>query len=240
VIEAARQLVSQARAIVSFSGAGLSAESGIATFRDRSDPNSLWAKFDPMQLASPEGFEADPKMVIEWYAWRRRKLPAVQPNAAHHALATRSDILNITQNVDDLLERAGVPRESIVHLHGSITEDRCHGSCGRVEAIDLSDPPLLRSCGDCGAPMRPNVVWFGEMLPRDAWERAERACRGCDLLLVIGTSAEIYPAAGLIEVAKTRGAKVIVVNPNASGASHLADIEINAKAGEVLPRILAM
>jgi len=238
VINAARELVRRSQSIVSFSGAGLSAESGVPTFRDRSEPNSLWAKFDPMALASPQGFAADPKMVIEWYAWRRTRLATLQPNAAHRALASRRDMLHITQNVDDLLERAGTDAKSIVHLHGTITEDRCHGSCGHVEAIDLTNPPLCRTCRVCAAPMRPNVVWFGEMLPRGAWDRAERACEECDLLLVIGTSAEVHPAAGLIGLAKSRGAKIVVVNPDASGASHLADIELSGKAGEVLPRIL--
>lgn len=235
-----RDLLRRATSIVSFSGAGLSAESGVPTFRDRSEPGALWAKYDPMQLASPQGFEADPQMVIEWYAWRRRRLSTLQPNAAHHALAARRDILNLTQNVDDLLERAGAGPQSIVHLHGTIREDRCHESCGCVEAIDLSDPPPVRTCNGCGAPMRPNVVWFGEMLPREAWERAERACEACDVLLVVGTSAEVYPAAGLIGLAKTAGAKIVVVNPDASAASHLADIEISGKAGEVLPQILAL
>lgn len=233
LLEASRWRIQQAAYLVSFSGAGLSAESGVATFRD---PDGLWAKRDPMRLASPEGFAADPDTVIEWYAHRRRMLARAQPNAAHRALARAAGVIHITQNVDDLLHRAGT--SLVIQLHGSITRDHCHARCGASEQIDLDHPPSLRTCSRCGARMRPSVVWFGEALPEAAWREAEMACRACDVMLVIGTSAAVYPAASLIGVARSAGAFIIVINTNASGASGLADIELIGPAGEIVPRLL--
>lgn len=238
MIEQARALVDQAERVVSFSGAGLSAESGVPTFRDKADPDALWAKFDPMTLASPEGFARDPNMVMAWYRWRREQLSHVAPNAAHRALAARRDIFHVTQNVDDLLERAGASSERVVHLHGTIARDRCHASCGFEEAIDLAHPPTLRACPQCGDRLRPSVVWFGEALPTDAWLAAERACATCDALIVIGTSAAVYPAAGLIGHAKSAGARIVIINTHPSEASGLADVELIGRAGEIVPALL--
>jgi len=237
LIDRARQMIEQAGSISSFSGAGLSAESGVATFRDK-NPDALWAKYDPMQLASPDGFRSDPNVVMEWYAWRRKQIGEAEPNPAHEALAKHTGIVNSTQNTDNLLERAGA--RNVVHLHGEIVRDRCdHPSCAYKEELDLKNPPGLRNCPSCGeAYMRPDVVWFGEMLPTDAWSTAEAACGSCDVLLVVGTSAAVYPAAGLISLAKSAGANVIVVNKESSGASQLADIELIGQAGEVVPQIL--
>ena len=235
VVEDARRILDGASRIVSFSGAGLSAESGVPTFRDAQ--TGLWAKYDPMRLASPQGFAEFPEVVTEWYASRRRKLADVQPNPAHAALSARDDLVHVTQNVDDLLERAGAT--DVIHLHGTITRDHCESACGFEEAVDLADPPMMRPCPKCGARMRPSVVWFGESLPPDAWEKAEQACATCEVLLVIGTSAVVYPAAGLIGLARSSGARVIVVNPEPSDASGLADVEINAPAGEAVPALLA-
>lgn len=234
MIEAARRLVDLARRPVSFSGAGLSAESGIPTFRDAQD--GLWARYDPVQLASPEGFARDPALVVDWYAHRRRAIAQARPNPAHLALAARRDMVHVTQNVDDLLQRAGA--DKIVQLHGSIAADRCHGGCGYAVPVDLSDPPGPADCPECGSPLRPAVVWFGESLPSDAWDAAERACTGCDLLLVIGTSAVVHPAAALVGAAKSCGARIIVVNTQESEASALADVEVLGKAGEVVPEML--
>jgi NAD-dependent deacetylase len=244
-IAAARSVLRSASSVVCFSGAGLSAESGVPTFRDRQrGGDALWARYDPMTLASPQGFAADPQTVMDWYNWRRRVLSEVQPNAAHRALAaaTRSAkhrFHNVTQNVDDLLERAGA--NDVVHLHGSMTIDHCQRRCGHIEHINLADPVGLRDCPACGssAKMRPGVVWFGESLPRDAWEAAERVCRACHAILVVGTSAVVYPAAGLIGVAQSSGARIIVVNTELSEASELADVELLGKAGEIMPRLLA-
>jgi len=228
-------MLADGRRVVSFSGAGLSAESGVGTFRDA--PDGMWAKYDPVRLASPEGFAADPRLVIDWYAARRRTVGNAQPNPAHVALAGRGDIVHVTQNVDDLLIRAGA--REVIPLHGSIGFDRCHGGCGHEQRVDMTDPPGLRDCPDCGAPLRPAVVWFGEAMPPEAWDNAERACRECDVLLVIGTSAVVYPAAGLIGVAKAAGAGIIVVNTQPSDASPLADIELLGLAGEIVPKLLA-
>ncbi|HRP62548.1 MAG TPA: NAD-dependent protein deacylase [Phycisphaerales bacterium] len=232
-LERARRRIHDAAYCVSFSGAGLSAESGVATFRD---PDGLWAKHDPMRLASPEGFADDPQTVIEWYAHRRRTIARAQPNAAHRSLARVTGMIHITQNVDDLLQRAGA--WPVIQLHGTITRDHCHACCGMSELIDLNHPPPLRMCSRCGARMRPSVVWFGEALPNEAWREAESACTRCDVMLVIGTSAAVYPAAGLIGIARSTGAFIIVVNTNASGASGLADIELIGPAGEIVPRLL--
>ncbi len=235
MIDAARRMLADGRRVVSFSGAGLSAESGVGTFRDA--PDGMWAKYDPVRLASPEGFAADPKLVIDWYAARRRTVGDAQPNPAHVALAGRGDILHVTQNVDDLLTRAGA--DQVVPLHGSIEFDRCHGGCGHAERVDMNDPPGLRDCPACGALLRPAVVWFGEAMPPEAWDTAERACRDCDVLLVIGTSAVVYPAAGLIGVAKAAGAGIIVVNTQPSEASPLADVQRLGPAGKIGPQLLA-
>jgi len=220
---------------VAFSGAGLSAGSGIATFRDPGE--GLWARFDPMRLASPEGFAEDPETVLEWYAWRRRKLANAQPNAGHRALAIDPRITNVTQNVDDLLERAGAT--GVVHLHGRIGRDRCHRGCGHDEPIDLADPPPGRACPACSGPMRPAVVWFGEALPEDEWTAAIRAIESADAMLVVGTSAAVHPAAGLIGLAARAGVRVVVVNHEATVVSGDADAEVLGPAELVLPRLLA-
>lgn len=222
--------------MVSFTGAGLSADSGVPTFRD-AQTGGLWAKHDPMRLASPQGFAEDPQLVSQWYAHRRRAIAEAQPNGAHFALSRHSEMIHVTQNVDDLLHRAGA--KQVIQLHGSIAADRCHASCGYEEPVDLSDPPELRNCPECGSQMRPAVVWFGEALPSSAWTDAERACRDCDVLLVIGTSAVVYPAAGLIGLAKSAAAKIIIVNMRTSEASHLADYELLGNASEVIPALLS-
>jgi NAD-dependent deacetylase len=184
--------VSISRRTAVFSGAGLSAESGIATFRGN-DGHALWSQFNPMELASVAGFEDNPARVIEWYNWRRTQLARAQPNAAHRVLAKHSQLVQITQNVDDLLERAGVAASDVLHLHGTIGRDRCMASCGYEEAIDLAHPPPLSDCPRCGAYLRPAVVWFGEALPQGVWSWAERICSELDCLLVVGTSATVAP-----------------------------------------------
>jgi NAD-dependent deacetylase len=238
LIAAARRLLSSARSAAVFSGAGLSAESGIATFRD-TETDALWSRFDPMELASPTGFERNPERVIDWYRWRRTKLADVQPNPAHEALAGQTSLVHITQNVDDLSERAGASAENILHLHGTIRRDHCHAQCGYEEVIDLQDPPALRRCPECQSYMRPSVVWFGEGLPQHVWNRSVMICRQIDCLVVIGTSATVYPAAGLIEVVHVNGGVIIVVNTNPSQSSHMAAVELIGPAGDVVPELFA-
>ena len=231
MLEAARTALRNATRPVTFSGAGLSAESGVPTFREAQ--TGLWARYDPMTLASPEGFAADPGLVVGWYNERRRKLASARPNAAHQALAERSDMVHITQNVDDLLERAGA--NNIVHLHGSLDRDKCSGGCGHREAVNMADPRPLRPCPRCSHWMRPDVVWFGEQLPRVAWQRADELAAGADAFIVIGTSATVYPAAGLITTARAAGATVIVVNIEPASVS---GIHLTGPAGRIVPDLL--
>lgn len=232
-IEHAHALVAEAGRVATFTGAGLSAESGIDTFRDPA--TGYWARYDPAELASPAGFAADPGLVIDWYNHRRRTLAAAEPNAAHRALAEQADLTHVTQNVDHLLERAGAQR--VLHLHGSIGLDRCHRACGYEERIDISAPPGLRPCPSCGAPLRPAVVWFGETLPEATWIASVEAISAADLLLVIGTSGVVYPAAGLIDHARSTGAAVVVVNAEPIRAP--ADVAVIGSAADLVPRILA-
>jgi len=237
-LEAAREILASGSTVAAFSGAGLSAESGLATFRDP-DSDALWSRFDPTELASAAGFEANPRRVIDWYNWRRAGLAAAKPNAAHRALAAQRRMIQITQNVDNLLEQAGAPEQNVYHLHGSILHDRCHNpGCAYRERVDLAVACGLRCCPRCGDHLRPAVVWFGESLPQDTWMRAEQLCAAVDCLLVVGTSATVYPAAGLVELARRRGSRIIVVDPNPGAAADAADVHLAAAAGEALPRLL--
>ncbi|MEE3001747.1 MAG: Sir2 family NAD-dependent protein deacetylase [Planctomycetota bacterium] len=233
-LDAARRCMSESRNITCFSGAGLSAPSGVGTFRDPS--GGWWTKYDPMQMASPAGFHENPELVMDWYAERRRQIGHAEPNAAHFALAACPAIAQVTQNTDNLLHRAGC--SDVIQVHGSIWTDRCHARCGHVEPIDLKEPPGLRPC-PCGrSSLRPDVVWFGEPLVKEVWERAESACTNCDVLLVVGTSAGVYPAAGLITLARQNGAEILVINTNWSEASGMADIELIGSVDDVLPDLL--
>lgn len=220
-----------------FSGAGLSAESGIATFRD-TETDALWSRFNPMELASPKGFEENPARVTDWYCWRRTKLAEARPNPAHFALARQPGLIHVTQNVDDLSERAGANEQNILHVHGTITKDHCLAVCGYEEIIDLQDPPALRRCPNCDSFMRPSVVWFGEIGPPDVWDRAQVVCQRADCLLVIGTSATVYPAAGLIEAVYANRGRIIVVNTNPSEASQMATVELTGRAGDIVPKLI--
>lgn len=236
VLTSARELLANARYCACLSGAGLSAESGIATFRD-ADSDGLWDNFNPMELASVEGFTRNPERVMKWYNARRTKLSEVQPNPGHLALAEQKNLLHITQNVDNLCARAGTDPEQLVQLHGTITEDHCL-ECGAREAIDTDKPKPLRICSQCNSGyMRPSVVWFGEMLPDAAWHRAEATCLALDVLLVVGTSASVYPAAGLIDVARNHGARVIHINPDGEDIPH-EDMWLQGKSGDLLPKLL--
>ena len=238
LLEHARQVLLQSRSVAVFSGAGLSAESGLSTFRD---PNvdALWSRFDPTELASLQGFEANPQRVIEWYQWRRSQHASVVPNAAHRALAAQQNLIQITQNVDHLLEQAGAAPDQVLHLHGSIMSDRCHTpGCEYRETVDLGEPPGPRKCPRCGDSMRPAVVWFGENLPEDIWLQAQRLCLAIDCLLVVGTSATVYPAAGLIALVKRQDGQIIVVDPNPGPAGDAADVFIEGTASEIVPDLL--
>lgn len=236
-IEAAARRVADAQRVACLTGAGVSAESGVATFRDAQ--TGLWSRFSPQQLASQEGFAADPGMVWQWYMARLDAAHAAQPNAGHVALAELARLTPhfhmVTQNVDDLHERAG--SSDVIHLHGSIARFRCN-HCRRPHALtpDEQAAPLPPRCIHCQGPVRPAVVWFGEMLPEHALQAAWRAAEGCDVMLVVGTSGVVYPAAQLPVVAKQHGATVIEINPEPGAA--VADIVLAGPSGEVTPALV--
>jgi NAD-dependent deacetylase len=238
--DAARALLSGVRRLAVLTGAGMSAESGVPTFRDAQ--TGLWSRFDPMQLASPEGFRADPPLVWRWYAWRRELVARAEPNAGHRALAaaaSRFDALHVvTQNVDGLHQRAG--SRDVLEVHGNIVRTRCVDDCGVVIAhpgeLPAGAPPR---CPSCGSWLRPDVVWFGEMLDPQVLGEAERRCCGAEAVLVVGTSGLVYPAAGLPLQARRAGAKVIIVNPQASEIDSVADLVVRGTAAGALPALLA-
>jgi NAD-dependent deacetylase len=237
-----REVLQQADSITCLTGAGISVESGIPTFRG---PGGLWRNFSPEKLATPEAFADDPRLVWEWYDWRRGLIKKAEPNPGHQALAEleRRQALKkeaasftlITQNVDGLHDRAG--SRNTVKLHGDIWRTGCTG-CGRVESNErVPLEPLPPRC-PCGAVLRPAVVWFGEPLPPAEWSRALEASARATILLVVGTSAAVYPAAGLTQVARGAGAKIAVVNPEPTPLDHIADWVLRGQSGELLPRLL--
>lgn len=206
------------------------------TFRDAQ--TGLWARYTPEELATPEAFARHPKLVWDWYAWRRSLVARSQPNAGHVALANlatryaRFDL--ITQNVDSLHQRAGSPE--VIELHGNIARIKCSRGCGVVTDFAADETPP--SCRQCGAYLRPDVVWFGEMLPSQALAAAIQAARQCDVFVSIGTSALVYPAADLPLMALDSGATVIEVNPAATPLSARASFMLQGPAGVVLPALL--
>lgn len=216
------------RRVVAFTGAGVSAESGIPTFRG---PGGLWRSFRAEDLATPEAFARDPKLVWEWYEWRRDLVRGAEPNAAHRAIARLTDAVVVTQNVDALHERAG--SADIIELHGNIFRARCTREA-KTRAMRDPFPSLPPRC-ECGALLRPDIVWFGEMLPLGALERAAEEIAAADLLLVIGTSGVVYPAAGLVEL--SRGLS-IEINPAASGVSSTCMFAIPTTAAAATPAIV--
>jgi NAD-dependent deacetylase len=234
----------KARHVVVFTGAGVSAESGIPTFRDAL--TGLWERFDVAELASAEGFRRDPDLVWGWYEWRRMSVMRAQPNAEHRAIAALAQRVQqltlVTQNVDDLHERAG--SEAVIHLHGSLFAPRCFG-CGQPAALPAGMPNEPEGgrhiapprCTRCGDSVRPGVVWFGEMLPDAALEQAFDAARSCDVLLSVGTSSLVFPAAQIPVDAHRSGATVVQVNPNATDLDVLADFNVRGTAATVLPEL---
>lgn len=231
--------------IIVLTGAGMSAESGISTFRDAQ--TGLWKDVDPKALASPEGWAADSDLVWGWYRWRAALVRRSEPNAGHVALASwqgRAHVDIATQNVDDLHERAGATVLS--HVHGSLFEPYC-SDCGTRGAVeDTDDEPAEADqrvpppeCPLCGGLIRPGAVWFGESLPEDAWRAAEKAVREADLVLVVGTSGVVYPFAGLPAIARSAGATVVEVNPVETEVSDMADHRWRTTAAVGLPALVA-
>ncbi len=232
-----RARLEHASRVTVLTGAGVSAASGVPTFRG---PEGLWRHYRPEELATPEAFARDPRLVWEWYGWRRERIALCEPNAAHHALAAWSRrfpaFALITQNVDGLHERAGT--SNVIRFHGSIWEMRC-SRCAtppwRDEQVPLRSPSP--ACPACGALARPNVVWFGESIDPEVLAQCSRAL-ACDVFLVVGTSSVVYPAAGLLYQAAERGAFTAEINPEATSASDAVDLAIHAAAEAVLPTLI--
>jgi NAD-dependent deacetylase len=222
-------------AVTVMTGAGVSAESGVPTFRGE---NGLWKSYRAQELATPEAFAANPSLVWEWYDWRRRIIAEKEPNPAHYAITDLENLfenfLLITQNVDGLHRRAGTRK--LVELHGHIFSVRCvaEGKIFENTEVPLSAiPPMC----ECGAMLRPDVVWFGEALPERALRAALEASRGCDVMLAVGTSAVVQPAASMPLLAKQAGAFLMEINPDSTPISPYADVSLQGKAGEILPEV---
>lgn len=245
ISEAILSSIKKARRTVIFSGAGMSAESGVPTFRD--DLTGLWEQYDAMALATPEAFAKDPALVWGWYEWRRTRVLAVQPNAGHQALAQWQEhaaLSIVTQNVDDLHERAG--SRKVVHMHGSIFAPRCT-KCKKPheftshyvqepESGRRIEPPL---CVGCQHVVRPGVVWFGESLYEPDLRAAIYEAENSDLLIAVGTSGVVQPASLIPQWAKDKGATVIQINPISTPLDQVSDYNIRATAAQALPEIVS-
>jgi len=225
------------RHAVVLTGAGMSAESGIPTFREAQ--TGLWEQYDPMELATTDAFLRDPELVWSWYAWRRSLVRASAPNPGHFALARLAAriprLTLVTQNVDGLHQEAG--SRGVVEFHGNLFANRCS-----VEdcLVETEEPPAtgVPRCPSCGGYLRPGVVWFGEAIPARALEAATEAVADCDLFLSIGTSALVWPAAGLADAARAAGARIVEINPAETDLSGTCDFRIAGKSGEVLPELV--
>lgn len=233
---ALERALAAARHVAVLTGAGVSAESGVPTFRAQ---GGLWAKYDPTQLATYEAFSRDPQLVWRWYSWRRNLIREVAPNPGHYALVELAALFPrfslITQNVDDLHRRAG--SREVHELHGNIEHSRCI-RCAKAYHGDAAPPTEEVQRCDCGGLIRPGVVWFGESLPEEELRFAQDAARDCDLFLSVGTSGLVYPAAALPVTARQGGAYVVEINPEPSAIAQQLDESIAGASGIVLPLLL--
>jgi NAD-dependent deacetylase len=251
-LDQAANALRRAERVAVLTGAGVSAESGVATFRGA---GGLWEGYRIEDVATPEAFHRDPALVWRFYNLRRAGLRGVRPNPGHHALAALEEQVTrrqapapgrqggggpftlVTQNIDGLHHQAGSRR--VLELHGNLARVRCTG-CARAEDRGGEDLPDLPRCGACGALLRPDVVWFHEFLPEDVWREAAAATAACQSFLVVGTSAVVYPAAGLIGMARGAGATVVEVNPEATAAGAAGAIALRGPSGVLLPRLVQM
>lgn len=243
-LERAASILKDSKRVVVSTGAGMSRDSGVPTFRDAM--TGLWARFDPHELANAQAFTARPARVFGWYVWRWNLVHRAEPHAGYHALVRMEksfdELLVVTQNVDGLHRRSG--SSEVVELHGSLDAFRCFDNGHPYDSAGLRgleadedgevEPPR---CSICSSPIRPGVVWFGEMLPRDPVEKAWAAVGSCDALLVVGTSAVVYPAAELPSIALRRGCPVIDVNPASTPITHDLDVWIPERAEVALPAL---
>jgi NAD-dependent deacetylase len=236
-----RELLRIAKHIAVLTGAGISAESGVPTFRSA---DGLWKNFSASELANPEAFKTNPRRVWEWYGWRRGEMLKASPNPAHLALAElekrTEDFHLITQNIDNLHRRAG--NERIVEIHGNVFRNRCT-NCGHVyadETCNFEEPNPLPTCPKCGSIARVDVVWFGEALPEKELRESLRAAQNCDVFLTVGTSALVYPAAHLPILAKESGAVLVEVNIEQTGLTWQSDFSFIGKAGEIIPKFAGL
>lgn len=220
-------------------GAGISAESGVATFRGH---DGLWSKLKPEELASFDAFLRNPELVWEWYNYRKNIIHNVKPNLAHEALVTMESLVNnftlVTQNVDNLHNRAGSKR--VLELHGNIERSYCVDCEKPVFNIEVTPEKKVPRCTYCGGLIRPDVVWFGEILPENVFQAAVEAASRCELFFAVGTSAVIFPAAGLPLTARNHGAYLVEINTERTDISHIVDETLLGKAGEVLPQIVSI
>ncbi|WIM67842.1 NAD-dependent deacylase [Corynebacterium breve] len=241
-VDQAKDLAAQARRVEVFTGAGMSADSGIATYRDAQ--TGVWENVDPQAMASIDAWARDPEPMWAWYLWRAELVRRAEPNAGHRAIAQwtkNAHVTVTTQNIDDLHERAG--SEDVVHLHGSLFDFRC-AICSRPYKgqIDLPSEPVESMspphCPLCDNLIRPGVVWFGEGLPQREWEEAEKRMMEADLVVIVGTSGVVYPAAGLPMVAHQLGIPIIEVTPQRTDLSTIASVVVEGTAAEALPLLV--
>ncbi|MCP5089464.1 MAG: NAD-dependent deacylase [Gammaproteobacteria bacterium] len=231
-----------ARHVCVLTGAGISAESGVPTFRDAQ--TGLWARYDPLQLATPEAFDEDPELLWQWYRWRRDLVSQAQPNPGHLALASLAKLVPrftlVTQNVDGLHQRAG--SKPVIEFHGNLFDSICvnDGCYAEGSFIEHEQNATVPVCPHCGAKLRPGVVWFGEAIPEDALNESFAAAADCEVFLSVGTSSLVYPAAGLADIAKDNQAIVAEINPNPTPNAANFDFAIVGNAGVVLPELVEL
>lgn len=229
--------INNASSVVVLTGAGISAESGIPTFRDAQ--TGLWSQYQATELATPKAFQNNPKLVWEWYQWRRDLIDQAQPNPGHRSLVELEALVDqftlITQNVDGFHRLAGSP--NVIELHGNITKTICFNNRHPVDTWEIADTPPR--CPVCDSYLRPDVVWFGEMLPHDALEKAFHASLTCDVFFAIGTSGVVEPAASLPRLARENDAVIVEINITSTPLTHQADFVIHQPSGEFLPQLVS-